>query len=256
MGVLNVTPDSFSDGGHYLAPSKALERAFQLADDGADIIDIGAESSRPGSAAVDVKDEWQRLEPLLCKLEKSNFSLPISVDTNKPEIMRRLPDFGVSLINDIKGGADPDTLAYLASRGVTYVAMHMHKDPMQMQIHPLRGDEAVAEVSKFYLETEEALRLAGFQDQQIWLDPGIGFGKDDAANLKLLRTCLMEVETRNILIGISRKSFLGRLLQLDNPMDRDPPSKILEMCFLFAGVKCVRTHDVKVLKEIRDLLDS
>ena len=171
MGILNVTPDSFSDGGLYLDPSLALQRVQQMCEEGADIIDIGAESSRPGADFVSVDEEWKRLEPILSRMSKESLSAHISVDTNKPEIMKRLNDFGVSMVNDIKGGADRETLELLADQGLTYVAMHMHKQPDKMQMQPLLGVEAVEDVKSFYKETLEKLKAAGFSENKIWLDP-------------------------------------------------------------------------------------
>ena len=256
MGVLNVTPDSFSDGGKFLDPGRALEWSLKMSEDGADIIDIGAESSRPGASIVDVEEEWRRLEPILSRLSQSGFKTPVSVDTYKPEIMVRLNDYGVAIVNDIKGGADEPTLRVLAEQGLIYVAMHMHRSPGDMQMSPLSGKEAVIQVQGFYDNVEQKLKNAGFEKSKIWLDPGIGFGKDDEANLKLLQQSLAIGSDKNILLGISRKSFMGRLLDLDNPLDRDPPSKMLEATFLMCGIKCIRTHDVKRLSRIRSLLEA
>ncbi|SMF69892.1 dihydropteroate synthase [Pseudobacteriovorax antillogorgiicola] len=254
MGVLNLTPDSFSDGGQFLDPDLALDRAWQMVEQGADIIDLGAESSRPGAEYVSEEEEWTRLEPVLNRLKKGGFDCPISVDTNKPNIMTRLHDYGVELVNDIKGGADDETLAVLAKQSMIYIAMHMHKDPKQMQTAPLKGDEAIGEIDSFYDSVSGRLRRAGFADDSIWFDPGIGFGKDDAANLKLIKHSLQHGSQHHLLLGISRKSFMGRLLGLDDPIDRDPPSKMLETCFLMMGIKCIRTHDVEKLSHIKRLL--
>ncbi len=254
MGVLNVTPDSFSDGGSFLDPKRALAHVWELAADGADIIDIGAESSRPGSQAVDADEEWRRLEPLLAALSDNRPKALISLDSYKPVIMRRALDYPVQIINDIKGGADRATLELLAQRGLIYLAMHMHRDPTSMQAAPLDGQKALDELSSFYQNTQSRLSEAGFSEDRIWLDPGIGFGKTDRANLLLLEQALQLAPRWPIVLGVSRKSFLGRLLNIENPRDRDAPSKMLELSFLFAGVRGIRTHDVARLRALRDLL--
>lgn len=253
MGVVNVTPDSFSDGGHFLKPSDALRQIERLLSDGADIIDLGAESSRPGALPLTPEEEWQRLEPVLQELARLWPSALISLDTYKPETMRRALDFPVSIINDIRGGANFETLQLLSSRGLVYLAMHMHRDPESMQRDPLDAPLALEKVSAFYSKTQERLGRAGFQADKIWLDPGIGFGKTDRANLQLIKHSMDWASQLPLVLGISRKSFIGRLLQIEAVMDRDPPSKMLEFSLLLAGVKAIRTHDVLRLKALRDL---
>ena len=147
-------------------------------------------------------------------------------------------------------------VAILAAQGMTYVAMHMHKDPEKMQVSPLHGHEALEAVKGFYEDAIDRLGASGFASEKIWLDPGIGFGKDDAANLKLIQHSLQESHKFNLLLGISRKSFMGRLLSVEDPQDRDPPSKMLEACFMMMGAKCIRTHDVASLDQIRKLILS
>ncbi len=254
MGVINITPDSFSDGGRYNNPEDALRRAITLSEEGADIIDLGAESSRPGAKFLSVDEEWHRLEPVLRKIEAANLQAHISVDTNKPEIMRRIVDYGVSIVNDIRGGADRRTLEFLSRHSITYLAMHMHQNPDTMQIQPLYGVDAISEVEAFYRKTKQYLLDCGFKDENIWLDPGIGFGKDDKANLLLLKQSYSWVKQYQLVMGISRKSFLGRLLGIGNPQDRDPASKMLEYSFLAHNIKAIRTHEVKSLVIMRGLL--
>jgi dihydropteroate synthase len=254
IGVLNITPDSFSDGGSYLDPKRALEHAWDLVKDGADIIDIGAESTRPGSLPVDSDEEWRRLEPVLAALAQQQPNAQVSLDTYKPKIMLRALDYPVHIINDIRGGVDRPTLEKIAARGLTYLAMHMHRDPTNMQLAPLEGQEALRKMADFYQATQARLLAAGFTKDRIWLDPGIGFGKTDQANLLLMKQALELAPEQAIVLGISRKSFIGRLLAIENPKDRDPPSKMLELSFLFAGVRGIRTHDVARLRELRDLL--
>jgi dihydropteroate synthase len=254
IGVLNVTPDSFSDGGTFLDPEKAVAHAWDLVNEGADVIDIGAESTRPGSAAVDADEEWRRLEPVLAALADQKPKARISLDTYKPMTMRRALDYPIDIINDISGIADRVTLETLAKHGLTYWAMHMHQDPANMHRDPLDADEALRAVAAFYDRTQQTLIEAGFSKERIWLDPGVGFGKTDRANVQIISQALVESGRYEIVLGISRKSFIGRLLGITDPRERDAPSKMLELSFLFAGVRGVRTHDVARLKKLRDLL--
>ncbi|HYX33576.1 MAG TPA: dihydropteroate synthase [Oligoflexus sp.] len=253
IGVINVTPDSFSDGGTFLDPEKAVAHAWDLVDDGADVIDIGAESTRPGSAPVDADEEWRRLEPVLAALADQRPKARISLDTYKPMTMRRALDYPVDIINDISGVADRRTLETLAKRGLIYWAMHMHRDPANMHKDPLDGADALREVAAFYDKTQTALMEAGFAKDHIWLDPGVGFGKTDRANVQVIQQALAEASRFEIVLGVSRKSFIGRLLGITDPKERDAPSKMLELSFLFAGVRGIRTHDVARLRALRDL---
>lgn len=262
MGVVNATPDSFSGDGR-LDPDAACEHAHELARQGADIIDVGAESTRPGAEAVAPADEWRRLGPLLARLSQGapahpRLSTPLSVDTRHPETMLRAADLGVSYINDVGGGAPLPVLDRLATYpGLRYICMHMHGTPKSMQKEPLSQAEAVTTVSAFFRERYATLRQAGFPDDGIWLDPGIGFGKTDAANVALMRE--IGAWTRagfRIAVGVSRKSLLGRMLGLAAPQDRDPPSKTLELGLAMLGAGLIRTHDVRRLRPLLDLLGS
>ncbi|MCX6129725.1 MAG: dihydropteroate synthase [Proteobacteria bacterium] len=226
-----------------------------LVEEGADIIDIGAASSRPGANPVDPDLEWRRLEPVLAAWTHERVPARLSLDTCHAQTMLRALAYPVDIINDIRGGADTSTLEILGARGLTYLAMHMHADPLNMQERPLDGREALVELAKFYQNTEQKLTLAGFSPDRIWLDPGIGFGKTDRANLLLMRQALAEAGQRSIALGISRKSFMGRLLGIDNPRERDAPTKMLELSFLFAGIRVIRTHEVARLHKFRELLD-
>jgi len=254
MGVVNVTPDSFSDGGSFYSPAVAVEQVFQLFRDGADIVDIGAESSRPGARLLTVDEEWGRLSPVLSMLGERGFSGVLSVDTNKPVIMERVVDRGVQFINDIRGGTDEGILRHLAQKGVGYIAMHMHERPEIMQRKPLDAAEALAQVEQFYGETHQRLLFCGFPAEKIYLDPGIGFGKTDAANMQLMVQAMNAARRFNILLGISRKSFLGRLMDRPEPLERDDVSKGLELGFMMGGIQMIRTHNVKPLVKMRQLL--
>ncbi len=254
MGVVNITPDSFSDGGNFLSPESALAQIEKLVSDGADIVDLGAESSRPGAEQVSLEEEWRRLAPVMEQLKERFPSTLFSLDTYKAEVMRRALAFPISIFNDIRGGCDLATLELIAEKKCSYLAMHMHKTPSHMQLEPLDGPQALAELEKFYESTFQRLRDVGFASDKIWLDPGIGFGKTDRANLQLIRQALAKAEEYQVVLGVSRKSFLGRLLDVPDPLDRDPPSKMLEFSFLLMGIKAIRTHDVKRLRMMRDLL--
>ena len=254
MGVVNVTPDSFSDGGRFLNPQHAVDQVLRLVDQGADIVDIGAESSRPGAELVSADTEWTRLEPVLDKLFSRDIGCQISIDTNKDETMLKLISTPVSIINDIKGGASTQTLKALAACPLTYIAMHMHRKPATMQIDPLDGLQAVAKVEAFYASTQLRLNECGFSNDRIWLDPGIGFGKTDQANIALIKSSINKAAIWPLVVGVSRKSFIGRILGIDDPLERDNPSKMLELALMLAPIKAIRTHDVAKLRALRDLL--
>lgn len=256
MGVINVTPDSFSDGGKHSSVELALQNALALYEEGADIIDIGAESTRPNSKPVSLEEEWKRLEPLLCLLAKHHPQIPISIDSYKDEIIKRSFDYNIAYINNVKGLLKDDTLKKISQKNIKYIAMHMHKSPKNMQDEPLCSENALDKVTKFYDDTVLKLQDLGFQKDHILLDPGIGFGKDDSANLKLLKNCHYHPLKQQFVVGISRKSFFGRLLGIKNPLDRDPVSKMLELSLMMAGVYAIRTHEVGSLKNLKNLLNK
>lgn len=255
MGIVNLTPDSFSDGGQYGTVESALARIQSLLAHGADWIDLGAESTRPGALKVSAAEEWQRLAPVLARLSPAVLR-KTSVDTYKPEIMHAALEQGVAMINDVKGAQEVDDsdLRAFASFGASYVLMHMHRDPESMQKEPLLGGQGVAQVQEFLLEARERLLSKGFSSHQILLDPGIGFGKSDSVNLGLLSWVMAEGKNLPFLVGVSRKSMLGRLLQIELPHHRDDASKMLELALAMAGVKVIRTHEVTKLSHMIQLL--
>lgn len=255
MGVVNLTPDSFSDGGSFTNFDAAYKHSQTLIEQGTDILDIGAESTRPGAQAVDVETEWSRLEPLLKKLQDRPAGVRVSVDTYKPEVMRRACELGVDFINDINGAIEGPYLSELSSEfpALSYIAMHKNGTPSDMQKHPLTD---VAPVADFFAETATRLKGHGFNSENIWLDPGIGFGKTDQLNWQLLNSCTQMTKTHNVVIGISRKSFIGRWLGIENPSDRDQASKALEAGLVMAGVKMIRTHVPGPLLELRKMLQG
>jgi dihydropteroate synthase len=184
MGIVNITPDSFSDGGRFLAARSAIEQAQRLIDEGAHIVDLGAESSRPGADPVPLDEEWRRLIPVLDGLR--NVAVPISVDTCKTEVMRRAIDSGASMVNDITALAAPGSMAVLAASDAAVCLMHMQGEPRTMQIAP-RYDDVVAEVGQWLQTRIEYALEAGIARERIVIDPGFGFGKTTEHNLQLLR---------------------------------------------------------------------
>lgn len=257
MGVLNVTSDSFSDGGKFLGKEAAWKHLEQLIADGADIVDIGAESSRPGAKAVSSADEWSRLKPLLEQARRSAPGVQISVDTRKPELMLKAADLGVRFINDVEGGRDPETLKALAGNpDISFISMHMYGNPQNMQTEPLSGTAGLRKVDAFFSEKASFLSKCGFAPDRIYLDPGFGFGKTDELNAKILAAIPGWVRNNlQIAIGVSRKSFFGRLLEITNPEQRDAPSKICEFATALSGVSIIRTHNVRLLKNLLALVD-
>jgi dihydropteroate synthase len=255
MGVVNITPDSFSDGGSYFEPDTAINRSLHLLREGADVVDIGAESTRPGSTPVSPTDEWQRLEPVLKKLTAQGLGDRISVDTRNDETMLKAFKLGVRWFNNIAGLCQNITLQELSRDQTTrYIAMHMHGEPYSMQQEPLDGMGAISGVEKAFASYTEGLLAAGFSSKRIFMDPGIGFGKTDRANLMLLARISELASNYQLLVGVSRKSFIGRLLDLPNTNDRDPPSKMLEFSAWNQGASIVRTHAVEPLAKIRETM--
>lgn len=257
MGVVNVTPDSFSDGGRFLDPGAAYEQAEQLVANGADIIDVGAESSRPGSRPVSADDEWARLLPVLTRLANGRIKASISLDTRKPELMMKAADFGISYINDIEGGRDDKVLRLLAERKtISYICMHMHGNPETMQKNPLRGTDGITAIGSFFEKKTQQLGACGFSPERIYLDPGFGFGKSDDLNAKILaNTSVWAASGYQIAVGVSRKSFFSRTLGLEDPETRDAPSKICELSLAIMGARIIRTHNVERLAHLLSLVE-
>jgi dihydropteroate synthase len=216
MGILNVTPDSFSDGGRFIIPARAVEHGLAMEREGASLIDVGGESTRPGAQPVSERKELDRVIPVIEGLREAGLRCAISIDTTKARVARAALDAGADLVNDVSAlRADPDMAGLLAARAVPCVLMHMLGEPRTMQHDPHYGD-VVAEVGGFLQERLDAAVEAGIDEQRIWLDPGIGFGKTVGHNLALLRELPRLVALgRPIVIGTSRKSFLGRLTGRD-----------------------------------------
>ena len=255
MGVVNLTPDSFSDGGDYNDVGAAFDRIETLIADGADIIDLGAESTRPGASQVPAEEEWKRLEPLLKRLSQSSLRVSISVDTRKPSLMLQAADYGATWFNDIGGHADITDLATLASYPeMHYIAMHMPITPDIMQVQPMAAAQALANIKEFFAQRLALLTAAGFDSARVWFDPGIGFGKTDSANVRIMQEIRIWSQSMQIMIGVSRKSLIGRVLDIADPKARDAPSKMLEFGLALCGAKLIRTHHVAPLKRLFDLV--
>ncbi len=250
MGILNVTPDSFSDGGRYFQFHQALKRALALAEEGADIIDVGGESTRPGSEPVSLEEERRRVIPLIKEISRE-VDIPISVDTYKPEIAREALEAGASLINDIYGLRQPGMLNLIEEVKVPVVIMHMQGTPRDMQKNPFY-EEVVSEVATFLVKQAKKAEAAGLSQEEIIIDPGIGFGKTLQHNLSLLSR-LEELTSLGypLLIGHSRKSFIG--LVLDEPVEeRLEGSLSVSSLATIKGASILRVHDVKAnIKAIR-----
>lgn len=243
MGILNVTPDSFSDGGKYYDNETAYKRALKLIDKGADILDIGAESSRPGSLPVDSEEEWNRLEPVLEKL-CGNIEVPISLDTYKSETAEKALEMGVEIINDISGlKMDKDMARVIAKYDAYCVIMHMRGTPANMQKNPYY-DDVVKEVMEELKESIEIALEAGISKEKIILDPGIGFAKRFEDNLILLKN-LKKLKTLGypILVGASRKRFIGEILEAEVDERLEGNLAIASYC-ANNGACIMRVHDV------------
>lgn len=244
MGILNVTPDSFFDGGRYVDLSAAEARAYEMVAEGAEIIDIGGESSRPFSTPVDEAEELRRVMPVLERLA-NKVPAVLSIDTRKPAVAKAALRAGVSIVNDIEANrSDPEMWEVVAEHSAGYICVHMQGTPQTMQQNPCYTD-VVAEVGCFFEERLAGLKAAGVSSDQVVLDPGIGFGKTVEHNLQLLaRIDSFRRFLRPLLIGVSRKSFIGKLLGADIG-DRLAGSLACAVWARLYGAQIVRAHDVK-----------
>lgn len=241
MGIVNITPDSFSDGNHYLQADAAIAHAKQLIADGADILDIGAESTRPGAEPVALDDELRRLLPVIEGLRALN--VPISVDTFKPAVMRAVLAAGADIINDIAGFRDPESIAAVAGTNCGLCVMHMQGEPRTMQQQPSYQDLHL-EVKNFLSDRVQALRSAGVAPQRIMLDPGLGFGKTVEHNYTLLRDLeKIQIDSYPWLIGLSRKSMIGHVVN-KAPQQRLAGSLAGMLAAVSRGAAVLRVHDV------------
>lgn len=245
MGILNVTPDSFSDGGRYLDPAAAVARGHELLAEGADLLDVGGESTRPGSPDVPAAEQWRRLEPVLAALRSERPEAVISVDTRSAEVAGRALAAGAKVVNDVSALADPAMADTVAAAGAGLVLMHMRGTPATMQHDTVYAD-VTAEVADFLRVRMARAAAAGVAAEAIALDPGIGFGKSAEGSLELLARLpeLARLE-RPLLVGASRKSFLARLTGDDGPPEaRVPASLAAAAIAVFEGAHILRVHDV------------
>ncbi|QIT54257.1 dihydropteroate synthase [Aquisalimonas sp. 2447] len=242
MGVLNITPDSFSDGGDFFAPDTALERAQELVAAGADIIDIGGESTRPGAEEVPVEEELHRILPVLGLLA-TELDVPVSVDTTKPEVMEAAADAGAGMINDVMALRRPGAPEAAAATGLPVCLMHMQGEPRTMQRNPVY-DNVVTDVRDFLAERVAVCEAAGIPRQRLVLDPGFGFGKTLAHNYELLgRLDALHALGLPLLAGMSRKSMLGKLV--DRPVhERLAAGTAAATIAAWLGARIIRVHDV------------
>jgi dihydropteroate synthase len=241
MGVLNVTPDSFSDGGEFLDARAAIEHGRMLADEGADLIDVGGESTRPGAASVPEEEELRRVLPVVEALVAEEIA--VSIDTMKPGVARAAVSAGAVAINDVNGLRAPGMLEAAAELGAFVCIMHMLGDPRTMQQDP-QYDDVVADVLDWLLERAETAIRSGVPKNRIWLDPGIGFGKTVDHNLSLLRSVATFATTGYpVLIGASRKSFIGKIADEPDAMNRLPGSLAAALYAAHKGARIVRVHD-------------
>ena len=254
MGILNVTPDSFSDGGRHADAERALMHAREMAAAGADIIDIGGESTRPGAAPVSEEEELRRIIPLIERLS-AELKVPISVDTYKSSVAKKAIEAGAEIVNDISGlRFSPDMADVVAGSGAAVVIMHIKGTPRDMQQNPVY-DDVVDEVMAYLEDGIEIAARAGVDREKIFIDPGIGFGKTLEHNLELIRRMPELAELgHHLLVGASRKRFLGTVLGLDDPVERDRATSILSALLFERGVGIVRVHDVAGTREALSLV--
>ncbi len=254
MGVLNVTPDSFSDGALYFKPTDAIARAWQIAEEGADILDVGGESTRPGSAGISTEEELDRVLPVLDAL--ASYPLPISIDTSKARVAEAALERGVSIVNDITSLRDGPGLAKLvASSGAALVLMHMRGTPANMQRIPPSPD-IVTELEVWADEVVVRAEKHGVSSNKIILDPGIGFGKTAAQNLEIIRN-LHRLSTVGfpLLVGASRKSFIGSILG-DSGRNRIWGTGAAVAASIIFGAHVVRVHDVAAMRAVARMTDA
>lgn len=241
MGIVNVTPDSFSDGGHFFSAERAIEHALQLQLDGAQILDIGGESTRPGSVSVGAEEEIARVIPVLEGLQAAGVAL--SVDTMKPEVMAAALSAGADMINDIRGLEAPGALQVVAAANCGLCLMHMRGMPQTMQVDPVYA-EVVAEVTGYLRQRLAAVAAAGIDRRRMLIDPGFGFGKTLAHNQALFKNLGEMADVAPVMAGVSRKSFLGALTGRDT-QHRLVPSVIAALLAVQQGASVVRVHDVR-----------
>ncbi|RKY25625.1 MAG: dihydropteroate synthase, partial [Planctomycetota bacterium] len=249
MGVLNVTPDSFSDGGRFLDTDKAIKHGLQMAADGAAVIDVGPESTRPGSQVVSTDEQISRAIPVIKQLTKK-IDVPISIDTRNYKVAQAALEVGAAMLNDITALSDERMGKLAAEKQVPVILMHMQGSPTTMQIEP-KYDDVVGEVLEFLLDRAERAEGFGIPKERIFIDPGFGFGKTLEHNLLLLRNIDRFVAAGyRVLVGTSRKSFLGKLTGKEQPDERLFGTAATVALCAAAGVSIVRVHDVAEMVDV------
>jgi dihydropteroate synthase len=242
MGILNVTPDSFSDGGRYYDPDTALRHGLEMVEQGADLLDVGGESTRPGSDPVSAEEEWRRIGPVLQSLA-GKVDVPLSVDTMKRDVASKAIEVGASIVNDVSGLRDPAMVRLVAGSRAGAVVMHMLGDPKTMQTHPEYTD-VVRQVRSFLRGRIQVLEAGGVAPEAIAVDPGVGFGKAQEHNLALLnRLDRLTSLGHPVVVGVSRKSFIERLSG-GGPGERLPGSLAAATLAVAKGAHVVRVHDI------------
>jgi dihydropteroate synthase len=257
FGILNATPDSFSDGGRCMVRETIERRLWEIAEEGADLIDVGGESTRPGAAPVDVEEEWKRILPALRASRRDNYPLPVSVDTMKPEVARRALGEGAVVINDVSGLRTGPKIAETVARAKAgLIVMHMKGEPRTMQADP-RYDDLLGEIRSELAESVRVARSAGVPAESILVDPGIGFGKTVEHNLALVRSVsAFGGLGAGVLIGTSRKSFIGKLLG-DLPVEDRLEGSIASFAgAILAGAHAIRVHDVRAAVRAARIADA
>jgi dihydropteroate synthase len=254
MGILNVTPDSFSDGGRFVDADKAVKHAIAMVKDGADIIDVGGESTRPGAAPVPEDAELARVIPVVKRLARRG--IVVSVDTSSPRVMREALDCGAAIINDVRSFTRPGALRAVAGTGAGVVIMHMQGDPRTMQNDP-RYDDVTAEVLAFLAVQDARLLSAGIPEECICWDPGFGFAKNVEHNFRLLAdTEKLASYDRPVLVGLSRKSSIGIVTGIKKPEERVHGSVAAHLLAVLKGASVLRVHDVRAMRSALDVLKA
>ena len=255
MGIVNVTPDSFSDGGSYASVDEAVKHATQMVADGADLLDVGGESTRPGSDVVSSEEEMHRVVPVIRRLVDEHPNVPVSVDTRKSDVARAALEVGATIVNDVSAGGDPSMFTAVAGTGAGMVLMHMKGEPKTMQDDPTYYD-VVAEVRGFLGERIEAALSAGIDLEQLCIDPGIGFGKTLEHNLAILHDIRAFHHLRvPLLVGPSRKRFIGTLIGAEVDDRIGGTAGVAAWCAA-ERVDIVRVHDVKEMTRVVRVVDA
>ena len=255
MGVLNVTPDSFSDGGLHHDLDAAVARAREMADLGADIIDIGGESTRPGADRVSIDEQLRRVIPVIRQLQQElPAELPISIDTTSTQVAGAALEQGATIVNDISAGRDdPGMFSLVAEAGTPYIIMHMQGTPRTMQDNP-RYEDVVAEIRSFLLERVAAAEDAGVRQENLVIDPGIGFGKSKRDNLDIIMNLESFTATGyKVMLGASRKRFMGSICDINEYSELVGATCATTAIGVFAGVHILRVHDIKENRQALDV---